>query len=172
MRRAVGLAIIWFANNDPVTWTREELFAVGGTVLSLRVLDFLHVGAQQIAADGSAIGTSINQRHFLGELLRDCSFFAHLVFRAVREEDNPFDRVSDRNPVLKKSNLLKAPQTLPRSSRSVLPRRLPLAALAHQAEELRSLPQALWVEVGCRHAQTIVSGKVPHDNGENPNAAL
>jgi hypothetical protein len=172
MRRTVGLAIIWLAINDPVTWVREELFAVQGTVLSLRVLDFLHVGAQQIAADDGAISASINQRHFLGELLRDCSFFAHLVFRAVREEDNPFDRLSDRNPGCKKSNVLKASQTLPRSNRSVLSRRLPLEALALQAGELRSLPQALWVEVGRRHAQTIVSGKVPHDQCENPNAAL
>jgi len=155
-----------------VTWIREELFAVQGTVLNLRVLDSLHVGAQQIAADDGAISTSINQRHFLGELLRDCTFFAHLVFRAVREDDNPFDRLSDRNPGCKKSKVLKASQTLPRSSRSVLPRRLSLEALAHQAGELRSLPQALWVEVGCRRAQIIVSGKVPHGYGENPNAAL
>ena len=58
MRRTVGLAIIWLAINDPVTWVREELFAVQGTVLSLRVLDFLHVGAQQIAADDGAISAS------------------------------------------------------------------------------------------------------------------
>jgi hypothetical protein len=172
MSWTVGPAIIWFAINDPVTWIGEELFAVQRTDLFLRVLDFPHVGAQQIAADDSAISTSVNQRHFLGELLRDCSFFAHLVLRAVREENNPFDRLSDRNPGCKKSSVLSASPALPRSSRSVLSKRRPLEALAPQGEELRSFPQALWVEVGCRHARTIVSGKVPHDYGENSNAAL
>jgi hypothetical protein len=53
-----------------------------------------------------------------------------------------------------------------------LPRRPPLEVLGLQAEEASSFPQALWVEVGCRHAQIVVSGKVSHDYGENPNAAL
>jgi hypothetical protein len=172
MRWTVGPVIIWFAINDPVTWIGEELFAVQRTDLFLRVLDFPHVGAQQIAADNSAISTSVNQRHFLGELLRDCGFFAHLVFRVVRKVDNPFDRLSDRNPSCKKSKVLKASQSPPRSGRSVLPRRPPLEVLGLQAEEASSFPQALWVEVGCRHAQIVVSGKVSHDYGENPNAAL
>lgn len=171
MRWTVGLAIIWFAINDQGTWIGEELFAVQRTDLFLRVLDFPHVGAQQTAADDSAIGTSVNQRHFLGELLRDCGFFAHLVFRAVRAVDS-CDRSSGRASGYEKSKVLKASQTLPRSGRGVLPRRLSLETLGPQAEEPRSLPQALWVEVGCRHAQMIVSGKVPYDYGENPDAAL
>ncbi len=172
MSGTIGTAIARVVINDPVTLNGEGLFAVQGTVLCLKVLDFLHAGAQQIAAEDSAISTSANQRQFLDELLRDCGFFAHLVFRVVREVDNPFDRSSDRNPACKKSKVLNALQTPPRSGRSVLPRRIPLEALAPQAEEPSSFPQALWVEVGCRHAQTIVSGKVPHDYGENPNAAL
>src|ERR1035438_977737 len=70
MRWTVGPVIIWFAINDPVTWIGEELFAVQRTDLFLRVLDFPHVGAQQIAADNSAISTSVNQRHFLCDLDR------------------------------------------------------------------------------------------------------
>ena len=169
MSWTVGPAIIWFAINDPVTWIGEELFAIQRTDLFLRVLDFPHVGAQQIAADDSAISTSVNQCHFLGELLRDCSFFAHLVFRAVREVDS-FD--SGRASGYKKSKVLKTSQTLPRSGRDVLPTRLSLETPGPQAKEPRSLPQALWVEVGCRHAQMIVSGKVPYDYDENPDAAL
>jgi hypothetical protein len=163
--------LIRFAINDPVTWIGEEFFAVQGTDLFLRVLDFPHVGAQQIAADDSAISTSVNQCHFHGELLRDCSFFAHLVFRAVREVDS-FDCCSGRSSGYKKSKVLKASQTPPRSGGDVLPTRLSLETPGPQAEEPRSLPQALWVEVGCRHAQMIVSGKVPYDYDENPDAAL
>jgi hypothetical protein len=106
MRWTVGPAIIWFAINDPVTWIGEELFAVQRTGLFLRVLDFPHVGAQQIAADDSAISTSVNQRHFLGELLRDCGFFAHLVFRAVRDA-NSDDPSSSRASGYKKSKVFK-----------------------------------------------------------------
>src|SRR5580658_8139193 len=171
MRWTVGPAIIWFAINDPVTWIGEDFFAVQRTDLFFRVLDLPHVGAQRIAADDSAISTSVNQRHFLGELLRDCGFFAQLVFRAVREVDS-FDHSSGRASGYKKSKALKASQTPPRSGRGVLRRRLTLETLDPQSEEPRSLPQALWIEVGCRHAQTVVSGKVHHDYGENSNAAL
>jgi hypothetical protein len=172
MRRTIRPAIIGFVISDAVTWIGDNFFTVHGTVLCLKVLDFLHAGAQQIAADDSAIRTSSDQRQFLRELLRDCGFFAHLIFRTVREVDNPFDRLSNRNPGCKKSNVLKASQTPHRSGRSVLTKRLPLEALGSQAEEAPSFPQALWVDVGCRHAQIIVSGKVPHDYGENPNTAL
>jgi hypothetical protein len=171
MRWTVGPAIIWFAINDPVTWIGEDFFAVQRTDLFFRVLDLPHVGAQRIAADDSAISTSVNQRHFLGELLRDCGFFAHLVFRAVREA-NRVDPSSSRASGYKKSKDLRTYQTSPRSGRDVLRGRLSLGTLGRQAEEPRSLPQALWVEVGCRHAQMIVSGKVPYDYGENSDDAL
>jgi len=171
MRWTVGPAIIWFAINDPVTWIGEELFAVQGTDLFLRVLDFPHVEAQQIAADDGAISTSVNQRHFLGDLLRDTGFFAHLVFRLVREVDSS-DLFQGRDSCCNKSKFLKASQTPPRSGRGVSPRQLSLETLGPQSEESRSSPQALWVEVSCRHAQIIVSGKVSYEHGENPNAAL
>jgi hypothetical protein len=172
MSRPVRTAIIWLVINDLVTWVGEEFLTIHGTVLCLKVLDFLHAGAQQIAADESAISTSANQRQFLGELLRDCGFFAHLVFRTVREVNNPFNRPPDRDLSCKKSNSSKVSQTPPRSSRSVLSRPPLLEALGPQAEALSSFPQALWVEVGCRRVQTLVSGKARHDYGENSNATL
>jgi hypothetical protein len=173
MRRTIGSAIIWFVINDAVTSIGENLFAAQGTVLCLKVLDFLHAGAQKIAADDGAVSTSVNQRQFLGELLRECGFFAHLVFRTVREVNNPFNRPPDRDlSIGKKSTVSKASQTPPRSGRNGAPKRLPVEAPGPRAGAHSSYPQALWVGVGCRHAQIVVSGKVPHDYDENSNAAL
>ena len=171
MRRTDRSALILLAINDPVTRIGEETFAVQRTVLCWRVLDSLHVGTQQKAADDSAIGTLVNQRHFLDELLRDTGFFAHLVFRLVREVDSS-DLFPGRDSCCNKSKFLKASQTPPRSGRSVSPRQLCLETLGPQSEESQSVPDALWVEVGCRHAEIIVSGKVSYDHSENPNAAL
>jgi len=171
MRPACGPGIILFAIDDPVTWVSEGLFAIPRIALCLRVLDFLHAGAQKIAADSGATSTSINQRHFLDEIHRDCGFFAHLVFRAVRKVDS-LDRPSDRNSGSKKAKVLKASQKPLRSGSSVLPRQLLLETPGLQAEEPGSLPHALWVEAGCRRAQTVISGKGPHDYCENPSAAL
>jgi hypothetical protein len=188
--------IIRFVINDPVTLIVANLFAVQGAALCLKVLDFLHTGAPQIAAgeaagtisiqrlaapdpktkcnlqsvllcqekselhlaDGSQLGTSANQRQFLGELLRDCGFFAHLVLRQVRAVDNPSNRVVDRDSGCKKSNVVKVSQTLPRSASSTLPRRLRGEAPGPQGEAPLSL-QTLWVEVGCRHVKILVSDK-------------
>jgi len=171
MRWAIGPGIILFAIDDPVTWVSKGLFAIPRIALCLTVLDFLHAGAQQMAADNGATSTSINQRHFLDEVLRDCGFFAHLVFRAVRKVDS-FDRPSDQDSGSKKTKVLKASQKPLRSGSSVLPRQLLLETSGLQAEEAGSLPHALWVEAGCRRAQTVVSGKRPHDYCENPSAAL
>ena len=171
MRQTDAPAIILLVINDSVTRIGEEPFAIQRTVLCWRVLDSLHVGAQQKAADNGAISTSVNQRHFLGELLRDTGFFAHLVFRLVREVDSS-DLFQGRDSCCNKSKFLKASQTPSGSGRGVSPRQLSLETLGPQSEESRSAPQALWVEVGCRHAQIVVSGKVSYEHGENPNAAL
>jgi hypothetical protein len=122
-------------------------------------------------ADNGATSTSINQRHFPDEIHRDCGFFAHLVFRAVRKVDS-FDRPSDRDSGSKKTQASKAAQRPLRSGSRVLPRQLLLEASSLQADEAGSLPHSLWVEAGCRCAQTVVSGKGPHDYCENPSAAL
>jgi hypothetical protein len=206
--KTVGSTIPRFVISDQVTLIGENLFADQGAALCLKVLDFLHAGAQQTAAgeaagtvsikrsvaltpktkcnlqavlrrqenrelhlaDGSQLGTSANQRQFLGELLRDCGFFAHLVFRQVRAVDNPSNLVG-RDSAYKKSNVVKVSQTLPRSGLSVLPRRLPVETSGSQAEAPSSL-QTLWVEVGCRHVQILVLEKEGHDYGEDSTLAL
>src|SRR5258708_37531942 len=53
--------IIRFVINDLVTLIVANLFAVQGAALCLKVLDFLHTGAPQIAA-GEAAGTISIQR--------------------------------------------------------------------------------------------------------------
>src|SRR5271165_5556947 len=171
MRRVVGPGIILFAIDDPVTWIGRGLIAIPGIVLCLRVLDFLHAGAQRIVADNGATSTSINQRHFRDEVLRDRGFFAHLVFRALRKVDS-FDRPSDRDSGSKKAKVLKASQRPLRAESRVLSRQLLLETSGLQTEGPGSLPHALWVEAGCRRAQTVVSGKGPHDYCENPSTAL
>ena len=199
-----------FVISDPVTLIGENLLAVQGAVLCLKVLDILHAGAQQIAAGKTAgtisvlrsvalspktkcdlqadlacqgkrelyledepqLGTSANQRQFLGELLRNCSFFAHLVLRQVRAVDSPSNRLVHRDSACKKSNVVQVSQTLPRSSPSVLQRRLPMEATGAQAEAPSSLLQTLWVEVGCRHVRILVSEKERHDYGQDSKSAL
>jgi hypothetical protein len=128
-------------------------------------------GEAQVAPDEPQLGTSTNQRQFLGELLRDCGFFAHLVFRQVRAVDNPSACLLNRDSACEKSNVVKVSQALPRSAPSVLPRRLPGEASGSQAEAPSSL-QTLWVEVGCRHVQILVFEKEGHDYGEDPTPAL
>jgi hypothetical protein len=122
-------------------------------------------------AEGPQPGTSANQRQFLGELLGDCGFFAHLVFRQVRAADNPSNRFVDRDSACKKSNVVKVSQTLLRSGPSVLPRQLPVEASGSQGDAPSSL-QTLWAEVGCRHVQMLVLEKEGHDNGEDSTLAL
>jgi hypothetical protein len=67
---------------------------------------------------------------------------------------------------------LKASQRPLRSGSSALPRQLRLEKSGLQAEEPGSLPHTLWIEAGCRCAQTVVSGKGSRDYCENPSAAL
>jgi hypothetical protein len=162
---------------------------VQGAALCLKVLDFLHAEARQTAvgeaagtisiqkpgavslkakcslrpcqekcepnlAHGPQLVTSANQRQFLTELFRNCGFFAHLVFRQVRP---------------KEFNVIKPSQTLPQAG---LPRRLLVEGPGTPAETPSSLLQTLWVEVGCRQMQILVSEKERHDNGEDSKPAL
>jgi hypothetical protein len=187
------------------TLIEENLFLAQSTALCLRVLDFLHTGAQQIAAsevagtisnqgpaalnlsalgnlqallscqekselrlaDGPQLSTQTNRRQFLGELLRDCGFFAHLVFRQVRAGGRPSSRSAR-----KKSNVVKLSQTPPRSSSNVLPKRLPVEAPGLQPEAPLTLLQTLWVELGCRHLQILACEKEGHEYGEDSKPAL
>jgi hypothetical protein len=206
--KTVTSTLTSFVISDPVSLIRENLFAVQGVVLCFKVLDFLHIGAQQTAAGEAAgtisikrpvalsetakcnlqvvlpfqekrelhladepqLGTSSNQRQFLGELLRDCGFFADLVFRHVRAVDNPSTCLLNQDSACKRSNVAKVPPTLPRSAPSVLRRRLPVEASGSQAEPLSSL-QTLWVEVGCRQVQILVFEKEGYEYGEDSTPA-
>jgi hypothetical protein len=120
--------------------------------------------AQQVADDAS-LRDDTNRRQFHVALLEDCSFFAHLVLRHVRAGGN-------RNSPLKKRNVAKVSQTLPRPSSDILLRQLPVEERALQPEAPLSSLQTLWVEVGCRHAQTLVSEKERHEYRENAKPAL
>ncbi len=116
-------------------------------------------------ADGAQLSTPAIRRQFLGELVRDCGFFAHLVFRQVRTERHPSNRLLDRDSPRTKLNVVKGSQTPPRSSSDV-------EASSLQPEAPSSFLQTLWVEVGCRHVQTHVSEKECHEYGENSKPAL
>jgi hypothetical protein len=206
--KTVTSTITSFVISDPVSLIRENLFAVQCVVLCFKVLDFLHIGAQQTAAGEAAgtisikrpvvlsettkcnfqavlpcpekrelhladepqLGTSSNQRQFLGELLRDCGFFAHLVLRQVRAVDNPSTCLLNRDSACKRSDVVKVSPTLPRSAPSVLWRQLPVEASGSQAEA--PALQTLWVEVGCRQVQILVSEKERHEYGEDSTPAL
>ncbi len=114
-------------------------------------------------ADGVQLSTPVIRRQFLDELLRDCGFFAHLVFRQVRAASKPSSRFLDPDSSQTKLNVVKVSQTPPRSRSNVLPRHLPA-----EASDLHPL----WVEVGYRHVQTHLPEKECHDYGENPKPAL
>jgi hypothetical protein len=116
-------------------------------------------------ADGARLSTPAIRRQFLGELLRDCGFFAHLVFRQVRTVRNPSSRLFDRDSPRTKLNVVKGSQTPPRSSSDG-------EASSLQPEAPSSFLQTLWVEVGCRQVQTHVSEKECHEYGKDSKPAL
>jgi hypothetical protein len=119
--------------------------------------------AQRVAL--AQLRDDTNRRQFHVAVLEDCRFFAHLVFRHVRAGGN-------RNSPRKKCNVAKVSQTLPQPTSDILPRQLPVEEQALPPETPSSLLQTLWVEVGCRHAQTLVSEKERHEYRENAKPAL
>ncbi len=116
-------------------------------------------------ADGAQLSAPAIRCQFLGELLRDCGFFAHLVFRQVRTVSTPSSRLVDRDSPRTKLNVVKGSPTPPRSSSSGEASSLRLGASS-------SFLPSLWVEVGCRHLQMHVSGKGCHEHRENSKPAL
>jgi hypothetical protein len=116
------------------------------------------------------LGILASRRRFLGDLLRDCGFFAHMVLRQVRS-DSASNRSVNPDSARKRSNVVELSHILPRLSPNVLPRRLQEAP--GPPVEAPSTPlQALWVEVGCRQVQILVSEKERHDYGEDSKLAL
>lgn len=111
--------------------------------------------AQRVAED-ARLRADANRKQFHVVLLEDCSFFARLVLRYVRAGGNPSRCLWDRNSPRKKWK-----------SRSRL-----VKERAVQPEVASSFLQTLWVEVGCRHAQTLVSEKERHEYGKDSKPAL
>jgi hypothetical protein len=122
--------------------------------------------------DGARLRNEANRQQFQVALLEDCSFFAHLVLRHVRAGGHRSSCLLERDSPPKKLNVAKVSQTRPRSSSNILPRNLPVEERALQPEVPSSLLQTLWVEVGCRHAQTLVSEKECHEYREGSKPAL
>ena len=116
-------------------------------------------------ADGAQLSAPATRCQFLGELLRDCGFFAHLVFRQVRTVSNPSSRLLNRDSPRTKLNVVKGSPTPPQSSSSGE------ASSLHPGAS-SSFPPSLWVEVGCRHVQTYVSAKECHEHGKTSKPAL
>ena len=118
-------------------------------------LSYLPKDAQRVA-EGARLRDDENREQFRVALLEDCSFFARLVLRYVRAGGNPSRCLLDRNSPRKKSK-----------SRSRL-----VKERALQPEMPSSFLQTLWVEVGCRHAQTVVSEKERHEYRKDSKPAL
>ncbi len=124
------------------------------------------------AGDGTQLSDDTNRRQFHVALLENCSFFAHLVLRHVRAGGNPSSCFLGRDSSRKKLNVARVSQALARSSANTLPGQLPVEERSLQPEAPSSSLQTLWVEVGRRHAQTLVSEKERHEYRENSKPAL
>lgn len=123
-------------------------------------------------ADGARLSDDANRQQFHVALLENCSFFAHLVLRHVRAGGDPSSCSLDRDSPRKKLNLAKASKTPPQSSSNILARHKPAEERILQPEVSTSFLQTLWVEVGCRSAQTLVSEKERHEYREDSKPAL
>lgn len=134
-------------------------------------LSCLHKDARPVA-ESARLRDDANRQQFHAALLEDCSFFAHLVLRHVRAGSNPPRCLLDRDSPRKKCNVAKDSQTLLRSSSSILPRSLLAEERSLRPEAPASFLQTLWVEVGCRHAQTLVSEKECHEYRKDSKPAL
>jgi hypothetical protein len=90
--------------------------------------------------------------------LKTAVFFADLVLRQVRAGGDPSSGLSERDSSRKKLNVVRVAPAPPQSrANSVLGQRREEPAL--QPETLSFVLQTLWIEVGCRHVQTLVSEK-------------
>jgi hypothetical protein len=112
----------------------------------------------QSGAKGERFRVDANREQFQVALLENCSFFADLVLRHVRAEGNPSGSLLERDWSRKKLNGVRILPTPPRSKANVALNKRP-EKQALPPETPSSLLQTLWVEVGCRHVQTLVSEK-------------
>ena len=110
----------------------------------------------QSGAEGEQRGDNANRRQFQAALLENCSFFADLVLRQVRAGGDS-SHESGRDSSREKLNVVWV-SPRPRGSKAKVvlgPRPEEPVAL----ETPSFLLPTLWVEVGCRHLQTVVSEK-------------
>lgn len=104
------------------------------------------------------LGDDANRRQFQVALLENCSFFADLVLRRVRAGGGRSGGLLERDSFGNKVNVVRVSPTPPRSKGNVVQRQR-REETALPPETPSSLLPTLWVEVGCRHLQTVVSEK-------------
>lgn len=103
-------------------------------------------------------GDDANRRQFQAALLENCSFLADLVLRQVRAGSDQSNGLLERDSCRKKCNGVRVSPGPPRSkAKVVLGPRPGEPALPPATSSV--LPPTLWVEVGCRHLQTVVCEK-------------
>jgi hypothetical protein len=125
----------------------------------------------QSEAEGRRLRDDANREQFQVALLENCSFFADLVLRQVRAGSNPSDGLLERDSSRKKWNGVRVSPTMPRSKANVvLEQRSEKPTLPPETPS--SLLPTLWVEVGRRYLQTLVSEKERHEYGEDSKPAL
>lgn len=110
----------------------------------------------QRRAQGEQCSDDANRRQFQATLLENCSFFADLVLRQVRGGGDPSGNLGQDSSRAKRKVVRVSP-TPPGSNAKLV--------LGSQPEEPAPvetpsfLLPTLWVEVGYRHVQTVVSEK-------------
>jgi hypothetical protein len=125
----------------------------------------------QSEAEGGRLRDDATRQQFQVALLENCSFFADLVLRQVRAGSNPSDGLLERDSSRKEWNGVQVSPAPPPSKANVVLGQRP-EQLALPPETPSSLLQTLWVEVGCRHVQTLVSEKERHEYGKDSKPAL
>jgi hypothetical protein len=126
----------------------------------------------QRVAEGARIRDEANRQQFRVALLEDCSFFARLVLRHVRAGGHASGDLLDRYSPGKKRNVVEVSQTILRSTSSILSRPLLMEERSLQPKGPSPSLQTLWVEVGCRHAQALVSEKERHEHRKDSKPPL
>ena len=125
----------------------------------------------QGGAEGGRLPDDANRQQFQVALLENCSFFADLVLRQVRAGGDSSRVLLEQDSSRKKLNVVRVSPTPPRSRAKVVLGQQPEES-ALPPETPSSVLQTLWVEVGCRHVQTLVSEKERHEYGEDSKRAL
>jgi hypothetical protein len=167
-------AAVAITENDAASTLLPQFCRVSSTSLDSHApLSCVLKDAQRVA-EGARIRDEANRQQFHVALLEDCSFFARLVLRHVRAGGNPSAYLLDRYSPGKKRNVVEVSQTILRSSSSILsgPLMMEERSLQPEAEAASPSLKTLWVEVGCRHAQTLVSEKERHEYRKDSKPAL